>query len=152
MVEPENVMEEDSDTDIWATQPQRQEQQQPPIQPQRQQGTIISSEAGHLLQQFGTNPPLRERMVKLRIKPPMPLAPTPTEDTQVPSHGLDLDIEIPSYLAFGSSPPQAALEEAATATNPLEIIDDEQFFEASDGSDRSDYDDQDNNDNDLYNE
>lgn len=152
MVEPENVMEEDSDTDIWATQPQRQEQQQPPTQPQRQQGTIISSEAGHLLQQVGTNPPLRERMVKLRIKPPMPLAPAPTEDTQVPSHGLDLDIEIPSYLAFGSSPPQAALEEAATATNPLEIIDDEQFFEASDGSDRSDHDDQDSNDNDLYNE
>jgi hypothetical protein len=103
MVEPENVMEEDpdTDTDIWATQPHPQQQ----------------------------------------------VAPTPTEDTQVPSHGLDLGIEIPSFLAFGSSPPQTALEEVATATNPTEIVDDEQFFEVSDGSDRSDYDDQDDQDN-----
>jgi hypothetical protein len=77
------------------------------------------------------------------------------EDTQVPSHGPDLGIEIPSFLAFGSSPPQTAPEEVATATNPAEIGDDEQFFEVSDGSDRSDHDDQDdqdNTDNDLYNE
>jgi hypothetical protein len=153
MVEPENVMEEDpdTDTDIWATQPQPQQQEQP----QRQKERTISSETGHLLRQFGANLPPREKVVKLRIKPPMPQAPTPTEDTQVPSHGLDLGIEIPSFLAFGSSPPQTAPEEVATATNPIEIVDDEQFFEVSDGSDRSDHDDQDdqdNTDNDLYNE
>jgi hypothetical protein len=77
------------------------------------------------------------------------------EDIQVPSHGPDLGIEIPSFLAFGSSPPQTAPEEVATATDLAEIGDDEQFFEVSDGSDRSDHDDQDdqdNTDNDLYNE
>jgi hypothetical protein len=72
MIEPENLMEEDPDTDIWATQLQQQEQQ-----PEQQ-------------------------------------VPSP-----LPAEGL------------------------------LEVVDDEQFFEASDGSD---HDNNNSDDNDLYNE
>ncbi|KAJ5820632.1 hypothetical protein N7474_006223 [Penicillium riverlandense] len=155
MVEPENLMEEDADTGLWPTQSQ-QEQQLPP------------HEAGHLFRQLGRNPPPRrqQKLLELRINPPQPPAPTPTEDTQAPSHGFDLGIEIPSFLAFGSSPsspphlflpPAPPTKQAAPESeseDPIGLVDDDQFFEASDGSHsmHGDHNDDSNNKNDLYNE
>jgi hypothetical protein len=99
--EPQDVMEEDQELRARTPSPARAR-----LIPDNAALRLLESAK----EQLGIQDPLREQLTRLRILPPHPPAPMPTEETLPPSHGLHFsDIIDADAYHIGSTPPEEEL-------------------------------------------
>ncbi|KAJ5639866.1 uncharacterized protein N7484_007728 [Penicillium longicatenatum] len=141
--EPQDVMDEDQElrapSPVPVLSPARPILARPsparpaPARPSQASRALLSNNSltqyAELKQKFGIqSSPAREQQTRLKLLPPHPPAPAPTEETLPPSHGLQFsDIIDADAYHFGSTPPEPEPE-------------DEFFHEASEYSEQDDHD------------